>query len=71
MASYVAKVVENFKQNPAPTDYRLVLVKGIPQNPTFDKERFEELIDTFQTTSEDVFISTYVKAGRFISESCI
>jgi hypothetical protein len=60
---YVADVLEKFRTNPIKTDYHLVNVKGIPQNPTFDVDKFEKLIDSFPTRAEDVFISTYVKAG--------
>eukprot|EP01035_Chromulina_nebulosa_P034712 gene34712-46600_t len=61
--AYVADVLENFRTIPLDTDYQLVNIKGIPQNPTFDVEKFEKIIDSFQTRAEDVFISTYVKAG--------
>lgn len=62
--AYVADVLENFRTSPLQTDYQLVNIKGIPQNPTFDVEKFEKIIDSFQTRTEDVFISTYVKAGK-------
>lgn len=62
--AYVADVLENFRTIPLKTDYQLVNIKGIPQNPTFDVEKFEKIIDSFQTRAEDVFISTYVKAGK-------
>ena len=45
------------------SDYRLVDIRGIPQNPTFTVSRFESIIDTFQTRDGDVFLSTFVKAG--------
>ena len=44
-------------------DYKLVDVRGIPQNPWFDVAKFEDIIDTFETRDDDVFVSTYVKAG--------
>lgn len=62
--AYVADVLEKFRTNPLQTDYQLVNIKGIPQNPTFDAEKCEKIIDSFQTRAEDVFISTYVKAGK-------
>ena len=45
------------------SDYRAVLVRGIPQNPMFDVRAFEDVIDNFQTKHGDVFVATYVKAG--------
>lgn len=45
------------------SDYKAVLVRGVPQNPMFDVQRFETIIDEFQTKDGDVFIATYVKAG--------
>ena len=44
-------------------EYNIVRVRGIPQNPTFDADLFDKLIDNFETRDGDVFISTYVKAG--------
>lgn len=43
--------------------YQLSIIRGIPQNPTFDIEQFENLIDSFNTNDGDTFITTYVKAG--------
>lgn len=45
------------------SDYKAVLVRGVPQNPMFDVPRFEDIIDNFQTKDGDVFVATYVKAG--------
>ena len=45
------------------SDYRLVDVRGIPQNSSLIVSRFESVIDTFQTRDGDVFLSTFVKAG--------
>ncbi len=45
------------------SDYRAVLVRGVPQNPMFDVRAFEDVIDNFQTKDSDVFVATYVKAG--------
>ena len=49
------------------SDYRLVDVRGIPQNPSFTVSRFESIIDTFQTRDGDVFLSTFVKAGILLN----
>ena len=45
------------------SDYRAVLVRGVPQNPMFDVRAFEAVIDGFRAKDEDVFVATYVKAG--------
>lgn len=45
------------------SDYRLVDIRGIPQNPSFTVSKFESIIDSFQTRDGDVFLSTFVKAG--------
>jgi len=45
------------------SDYRAVLVRGVPQNPMFDVRAFEDVIDNFETKDSDVFVATYVKAG--------
>ena len=45
------------------SDYRAVLVRGVPQNPMFDIRAFEAVIDGFRAKDEDVFVATYVKAG--------
>jgi hypothetical protein len=45
-------------------DYKLIDIKGVPQNPLFNVKKFEEIIDSFQTRNNDVFVSTFVKAGR-------
>ena len=69
--NYTAKVLEEFTNNPIATDYKLVSVKGVLQNPTFDVQKFESLIDSFQTFEDDIFISTFVKAGAiFLSIYC-
>jgi len=43
--------------------YNLKTIRGINQNPTFDAEKFESIIDNFERKDGDVFIATYVKAG--------
>ncbi len=45
------------------SDYRAVLVRGVPQNPMFDVRAFEAVIDGFHAKDEDTFVATYVKAG--------
>lgn len=45
------------------SDYRAVLVRGVPQNPMFDVQAFEDVVDGFRTKDGDVFVATYVKAG--------
>ena len=51
------------------SDYKLVDIRGIPQNPTFTVSKFENIIDSFQTRDKDVFLSTFVKAGTSIDSS--
>jgi len=53
-----------FDENLPQTDYKLVKIRDIPQNPTFDVQKFESLITNFETKATDVFIATYVKAGN-------
>ena len=53
------------------TDYKLVSIRGVPQNPWFDVQKFEDIIDNFQTRDEDVFVSTFVKAGKKIIGHCM
>ncbi|KAJ8602384.1 hypothetical protein CTAYLR_004243 [Chrysophaeum taylorii] len=43
--------------------YKLVKVRGVPQNPLFDVAKFEALIANFEARDSDVFVCTYVKAG--------
>jgi hypothetical protein len=42
---------------------KLSLVRGIPQNPFFDEKVINELIETFATRDDDVFICSFVKSG--------
>jgi hypothetical protein len=42
---------------------KLSVIRGIPNNPTFNAERMERVIDTFVSKNSDVFVCTYVKAG--------
>ena len=43
--------------------YNLQLIRGIPQNPLFDRSQFEDIIDHFSTRDTDTYVCTYVKAG--------
>jgi len=63
MASYVAEVLDNLVAAPNDSDYKLVSIRGVPQNPTFDVPAFEDIIDNFNAKDGDVFIVTFVKAG--------
>lgn len=63
MASYVSEALSKLERTEFTSDYNLTLVRGIPQNPSFDVARFEDIIDNFETKDGDVFIATYVKAG--------
>lgn len=53
------------------TDYKIVNVKGIPQNPYFNQSAFENLIDAFETKDGDVFVATFVKAGTTWTQQII
>jgi hypothetical protein len=63
MASYVAETLRNLKEQNFESDYHLSIIRGIPQNPTFEENSFGNVIDNFKTKDGDVFISTFVKAG--------
>ena len=43
--------------------YNLQLIRGVPQNPLFDRTQFEDIIDNFTTRDTDTYVCTYVKAG--------
>ena len=43
--------------------YNLQLIRGVPQNPLFDRAQFEDIIDNFATRDTDTYVCTYVKAG--------
>ena len=43
--------------------YNLQLIRGVPQNPLFDRTQFEDIIDKFATRDTDTYVCTYVKAG--------
>jgi len=72
MASYVADVIARMESSEVDmADYKLVKVRGVPQNPTFDVARFEDIIDNFVTRDGDVFVATYVKAGTTWTQQII
>lgn len=51
--------------------YNLKTIRGIPQNPTFDAEKYEYIMDNFDTNNGDAFITTYVKAGTTWTQQMI
>lgn len=63
MVSYVQNALAALEESTLTDGYSLSIIRGIPQNPTFDTAKYENLIDTFEVRDGDVFISTYVKAG--------
>ena len=71
MASYVSSVIAKLESSVIKTDLKLVKVRGIPQNPTFDEKKFEDVIDNFVTRDGDVFIATFVKAGTTWTQQII
>lgn len=60
---YVPAFLASLEAKSIQHDLNLVSIRGIPQNPTFNVEKFENLIDQFETHDNDVFIATFVKAG--------
>jgi hypothetical protein len=62
--SYVLPILAKLSSRFDSSDYKLLDVRGIPQNPSFTVSKFEDIIDSFQTRDGDVFISTFVKAGE-------
>lgn len=71
--SYVVDVLAKLEAEAQvpPEDYKLALVRGVRQNPTFDVARFEAIIDDFVTKDGDVFVATYVKAGTTWTQQII
>ena len=61
--SYVVPIIAKLSAKFDSSDYKLIDVRGIPQNPSFEISRFEEIIDSFKTRDGDVFVTTFVKAG--------
>ena len=70
MTSYVKDYIASL-QDQSMLDYKLQLVRGVPQNPTFDEKAFEEVIDNFVTKDGDTFVATYVKAGTTWTQQII
>jgi hypothetical protein len=62
-SSYVLPILAKLSSRFDSSDYKLLDIRGIPQNPSFIVSKFEDIIDSFQTRDGDVFISTFVKAG--------
>ena len=62
-SSYVLPILAKLSARFDSSDYKLLDIRGIPQNPSFTVSKFEDIIDSFQTRDGDVFISTFVKAG--------
>jgi hypothetical protein len=62
-SSYVLPILAKWSSRFDSSDYKLLDIRGIPQNPSFTVSKFEDIIDSFQTRDGDVFISTFVKAG--------
>jgi len=73
MSSYIEKSINELESNDNidMAGYQLVNVRGIPQNPTFNIEKFEDIIDNFNTKDGDVFVATYVKAGTTWTQQII
>lgn len=73
--AYVGEVLKRNEEEgtgkPAEGEYNLILVRGVPQNPSFDVKRFEAIIDDFVTKDGDVFVATYVKAGTTWTQQII
>jgi hypothetical protein len=49
--------------SPPGSIYELIKIRGTLQNPTFNIEQYEDIIDHFQTRDDDLFVCTYVKSG--------
>ena len=74
MTSFIEKSVNGMELNETTIDmagYKLVKVRGIPQNPTFNVNKFIDIIDNFVTKDGDVFVATYVKAGTTWTQQII
>ena len=73
MSSYIEKSIKELESNDSINlaGYQLVKVRGIQQNPTFNINKFEDIIDNFNTKDGDVFVATYVKAGTTWTQQII
>jgi Sulfotransferase domain len=49
----------------------LRLIRGTPQNPTFDAARLERLIDTFELRPSDVFVCAYMRSGTSLTQQIV
>lgn len=61
--TYEKRVVWDCNFDAASVNYNLVNFRGVPQNPTFRPAELEQLVSTFETRDNDVFICTYPKCG--------
>jgi hypothetical protein len=57
-------ILEQYSSTQIESTYATALVKVIPQNPTLDVAKFEDIIDNFVTRPSDVFVATYVKVSH-------
>eukprot|EP01035_Chromulina_nebulosa_P019753 gene19753-25685_t len=69
--SYVVPILERLSTEKIESDYKVVNVRGVPQNPTVNVELFEHIIDNFETHDNDVFVATFVKAGTTWTQQII
>jgi len=67
--AYVQPILSRLEEEV--TTYNLTVVRGVPQNPTFSEDKFESIIDNFETKDGDVFIATFVKAGTTWTQQII
>ncbi|CAM9840149.1 unnamed protein product [Ascophyllum nodosum] len=51
--------------------YKLSLVNGIPQMHRFEEDRVNEVIKTFETREDDVYLCTYVKSSTTWTQQII
>jgi hypothetical protein len=68
---YVIPILKDLEERVETETYKLTIIKGIPQNPTFDEDNFAHIIDNFVTRDGDVFIDTFVKAGTTWTQQII
>lgn len=54
-----------------PPSYRLVKIRDVLQNPLFNPQEFEDIIDHFETRESDIFVCTYVKSGTTWTQQVI
>ena len=67
--SRTEQILQKLSTKTHSSEYKLVKIRGIPQNPSFVVPRFESIIDNFKTRDDDVFVSTFVKAGSTLIRS--